>query len=111
MIIPNLLDEIQADALPTTGTRIADNPFQAAKIANGLKLADCESIDECRACWRRYRGWRIAGENTAAAFQHAIDGKDSPAPMIPMTFEWHGDYPIADAVQDLIHYIESDKEE
>jgi len=34
-----LLDEIQADALPTTGTQIADNPFQAAKIANGLKLA------------------------------------------------------------------------
>ena len=44
MIIPNLLDEIQADALPTTGTRIADNPFQAAKIANGLKLDDTDDI-------------------------------------------------------------------
>ena len=87
MIIPNLLDEIQADALPTTGTQIADNPFQAAKIANGLKLADCESIDECRARWRHYRGWRIAGENTAAAFQHAIDGEEPPVPMFAETVE------------------------
>ena len=80
MIIFNLLDTMQNDRL-ITGTRIADNSFQAAHIANGLKLTDCKSLDEARARWRRYRGWKVAGENTNEAFRRAIDGEEPPAPL------------------------------
>ena len=80
MIIPNLIETLLADTLPG-GTKIAKNAFQAAHIANGLKLTECDSLDEARARWRRYRGWRVAGENVQAAYRRAIDGEEPSAPM------------------------------
>ncbi len=77
MILPNLLDEMQSDALPD-GTRIAKNKHNASHIANGLKLTECNTLDECRVRWRRYRGWKIGGENTQAAYRRAIDGEEPP---------------------------------
>lgn len=55
--------------------KIAQNVFQAAHIANGLKLAELKTDEERRARYLLYREWRNAGEPSKVAYQNAIDGK------------------------------------
>jgi uncharacterized protein YhdP len=55
--------------------KIAQNPWQAAHIANGLKLAECKTDEERVKRYKLYRKWRNAGEPSKVAYQNAIDGK------------------------------------
>jgi len=55
--------------------KIAQNRFQAAHIANGLKLADLKDPNDQRDRYLLYREWRNAGEPSKVAYQNAIDGK------------------------------------
>ena len=64
----NIIQKIQDE-------KIADNPFQAAHIANGLKLAELKSDEERMARVFLYRKWRNAGEPSKVAYQKAIDGE------------------------------------
>lgn len=64
----NIIEMMQED-------KIAQNPFQASHIANGLKLADLKTDEERRARYLLYREWRNAGEPSKVAYRNAIDGK------------------------------------
>ena len=63
-----IIDQMIAD-------KIAANPFQAAHIANGLKLAELKTDEERRARYLLYREWRNAGEEPKIAYLRAIEGK------------------------------------
>ena len=65
----SIIDQMQED-------KIAQNPFQAAHIANGLKLYELKTIAEQVARYKLYRRWRDAGEPPKVAYQNAIDGKE-----------------------------------
>lgn len=54
--------------------KIATNRFQAANIANGLKLAGLDENEQI-ARYKLYREWRNAGEPSKVAYKNAIDGK------------------------------------
>lgn len=56
--------------------KIAKNGFNAAHIANGLKLYELKDEEAIKARCRLYRKWRNAGEEPRIAYQNAIDGKD-----------------------------------
>ena len=56
--------------------KIAKNGFNAAHIANGLKLYELKDDASKMARCRLYRKWRDAGEDPKIAYQNAIDGKE-----------------------------------
>ena len=56
--------------------KVAKNGFNAAHIANGLKLYELKDDAAIMARCRLYRKWRNAGEPSAVAYQNAIDGKE-----------------------------------
>ena len=65
----NIIDKMIAD-------KIAQNLFQVAHIANGLKLYDLANETEQVARYKLYRLWRDAGEPPKVAYKNAIDGKE-----------------------------------
>ena len=59
---------------------IAKNGFQAAHIANGLKLAGLPEAEQLKRA-RLYRDWRntkIYGKETAPCYEKAIAGEAVP---------------------------------
>jgi hypothetical protein len=66
--------------------KIASNPFQAAHIANGLKLGECKTDEERLTRARLYRDWRVSQifpkSDTASCYAKAIAGE--AVPVTPM---------------------------
>ena len=56
--------------------KIAKNGFNAAHIANGLRLYELKDDAAIKARCNLYRKWRNAGEAPAIAYQRAIEGKE-----------------------------------
>ena len=56
--------------------KIAKNGFNAAHIANGLRLYELKDDAAIKARCSLYRKWRNAGEAPAIAYQRAIEGKE-----------------------------------
>jgi len=82
----NVIESMIAD-------QIAQNPFQAAHIANGLKLADLKTDEEKVARYKLYREWRNAGEPSKVAYQNAIEGK-VPMVLIEKEDEVEDEFPF-----------------
>jgi len=59
--------------------KIASNPFQAAHIANGLKLGECKTDEERLARARLYRDFRNATKwLPRVCYEKAIAGEAVP---------------------------------
>jgi len=58
------------------GEKIAKNGFNAAHIANGLRLYELKDDEAKKARCLLYRKWRNAGEDPDIAYQRAIEGKE-----------------------------------
>lgn len=61
--------------------KIAKNVFNAAAIANGLKLAG-QDFETQKALCATYREWRWAGEKSSTAFTNTLEGKIAPPRLI-----------------------------
>ena len=68
----SIIDQMQED-------KIAQNPFQAVHIANGLKLYELKTMTEQVARYKLYRRWRDAGESPKVGKEPIIElTKDPP---------------------------------
>ena len=75
MITTNLIDLLLEN-------KIAQNVFQAAHIANGLRLSELHGNTEAQVKrMKLYRDWRNAGEKSKVAYEKAIAGDIPPSPM------------------------------
>ena len=62
--------------------KYAKNEFQAAHIANRLKLSELHDQPEAQQervkLYRRWRDSQVYGKNTAPCFEKAIEGIEAP---------------------------------
>lgn len=81
---------------------IAFNQFQAAHLANGLKLYELNTEEEMLKRARLYRDWRnskIFGKDTKACYEKAIAGE--PLPQQPLFDEALHTIPLEEELRKL----------